>query len=346
MLVPASLGGGETDLITFAQAIEEVAKADGSTGWCLGQGGGSAPVAAFMDRQPASALFGDRRTIISWGPGAGTAVEVLGGYRLTGKWPFASGSHHATWLGGLAKVVDPTGSPRLHADGQPETVRLLFPAVDAEFSDVWHVSGLRGTGSDSYAVSDLFVPRAYAVACNPFGIPRPEMRCETGPLYAFTLGSVFAIGFASVALGIARATLDAFIDLAGAKTPQLGSALLREDDVVQTQVARSEAGLRSARAFLHDAVQHAWALAGPDSTIPLKDRVLIRLAATHAIHTAASVVDTVYHAAGSTAIFISNPFERRLRDVLTIRQQIQGRQAHFKTTGQFFLGLDPDTALM
>ena len=346
MLVPASMGGGEADLITFAEVVEEIAKADASTAWCLGQAAGSAPVAAFMDQEAARTIFTDPRAVVAWGPGAGTAVAVEGGYRLSGKWSFASGCHHSTWLGGTAKVVTQDGTPCLRADSSPDMRRLLFPTSCAEFTDIWHVSGLRGTGSDQYAVEDLFVAEPFAVVAAPNGLPLQDVRYEPGRQYAFPLTLVHAIGFAAVALGIARSVQDAFIELAGAKTPRNWTIVLREDGVVQSQVARSEAGLRSARGFLHDTVRDAWAAAGPTGMIPIEQRILIRLSATHAIHTAVQVVDTIFHAAGATAIFASNPFERRFRDIHAVMQQIQGSQAHFKTVGQFFLGLEPDTSSM
>jgi len=342
MLVPASLGGAETDLITFAEVIELIAAADGSTAWCLGQGGGSAQIAAGIERETARAIFGDGTAIIAWGPGAGTAAAVDGGYRITGKWPFASGCHHATWMGGTARIINTDGSPRLRWDGAPEVRRMLFQASVPKFFDVWDVSGLRGTGSDTYSVEDLFVSEAYSLPALLSGLPRPDLRHEPGPLYAFPLVLIYAIAFASVALGIARGALDAFVELAGAKTARGAPGLLRDDGVIQSQVARSEAGTRSARAFLHAAIHDAWAAAGPETQIPIECRVPIRLASTHAIHAAAQAVDTVYHAAGATAIFAGNPFERRFRDVHAVTQQGQGSQAHFKTVGQYLLGLDPN----
>jgi len=132
MLVPASLGGAEVDPITFSEVIEVIAEVDGSTAWCLGQGGGSAHIAGSIERETAQAIFGDGTAIIAWGPGAGSAAAVDGGYRITGKWPFASGCHHATWMGGTARIVNGDGSPRLRADGTPEVRRMLFPASAPE----------------------------------------------------------------------------------------------------------------------------------------------------------------------------------------------------------------------
>jgi alkylation response protein AidB-like acyl-CoA dehydrogenase len=337
MLVPHSLGGGEADLATFARVVEAVAGADGSTGWCLAQAAGASTVAAFLEPAAAREIFGDPRAVLAQGPGADArAVVVDGGYRLTGRWAFASGCMHATWLHGSAMLYEADGSPRRTADGAHEAQMLFFPAADAEIVDTWHVSGLRGTGSHDYAVADLFVPRARSAW-------RTERsRREPGPLYVFPVQSVFAIGFASVALGIARGALDAFLDLASSKVPRGERAPLRENAVVQAQVARGEAQYRSARAFLHETIGDMWEAVRRTGAITVEQRALLRLATTHAIHQAAQAVDAAYHAAGATAIFESQPFERRFRDVHAVTQQIQGRQAHFETVGRVLLGFDPE----
>lgn len=340
MLVPASLGGAEVHPLTFARVLEEIARADGSSGWCVGQGAGSAPLpAVYLDRQAAAHIFRDPRTVIARGTDTGAAIPVAGGYRLTGRWLFASGIHHATWLCGIAAVAASDGSPRQRADGGVTIVTLLFPASAAEITDVWHVSGLRGTGSDTYAVTDLFVPAAYAVfSSNP--------RHEHGPLYAFSTTLLFATGFASVALGIARGALDAFIELAAAKTPRFGARGLRESAAAQSTAARAEADLRAARAFLHDAIRDAWEVACGGASLPVGQRAMLRLATTHAFRAAAGVVDAVYLAAGSSAIFTDNPFERRFRDIHAVTQQVQARPAHFETVGQFLFGAAPDSAFL
>ena len=206
--------------------------------------------------------------------------------------------------------------------------------------DVWQVSGLRGTASDAYTVTDLFVPEAHAVQL-PLIHPT-----EPGPLYLFVGGpsfvSVFAIGFASVALGLARATLDALVALARTKTPRAIRGLLRDQALTQAQVGQAEGTLRSARAFLHQTVGDVWEEVGRTGQLTLEQKVLIRLATTHAIQRSTQVVDAAYHAAGATAILVSDPFERRFRDMHAVAQQIQGRYEHYETAGQFFLGLEPD----
>jgi indole-3-acetate monooxygenase len=339
LILPRVLDGGEVDPVTFVEVVEEIAKTDGSAAWCLCQAGGCAMTAAYLSPEVAHEVFGDRRAVLAWGPGPDArAVAVDGGYRVTGTWSFASGCRHATWLGGHCPVVTPEGQPRRRADGRREERTMLFPAARAELVDVWHVSGLRGTGSDAFTVTDLYVPHAYSVSRDD-----PAERRQPGPLYCFPAGSLYASGFAGVAMGLARAMLDAFVELARDKTPRGGRRTLRDNHVVQSQVAQSEARLRSARMFLLASLAEIWGDVGRSGALALEQRMTIRLAATYAIHQARDVADTVYAAAGSSAIFTAGAFERRFRDMHAVTQQLQGRASHFETVGQFLLGLEPDT---
>jgi alkylation response protein AidB-like acyl-CoA dehydrogenase len=338
LLLPRSLGGAELPPAAYVQVIEEVAKHDASTAWCLGQANGCTMTAALLDPEAAQEIFGGRRGIVAWGPpGPAEARAAAGGYRLTGTWSFASGSHHATWLGAHVAILGEDGTPRLRPDGGPVMRTLLFPKASAKFSDIWHVIGLRGTGSDSYTVADLFVPESHTVLRE--AEPKPH---QPGLLYAFSSSNMYSAGFAGVALGIARSTLDAFIELARDKIPRGAKRTLRDDNVVQSQVAQSVARLRAARAFLLGSLEQIWREVAESGRLTLDHNTTIRLASTWAIHQAKDVVDTAYHAAGATAIFENNPFERRFRDVHTVIQQYQGRQAHFATVGQVLLGLQAE----
>lgn len=335
MLLPATVGGLEVAPRVSAETIEVIAGADASTAWCLSQANGCATIASYLDPAAAREVFGERRAILAWGPPSeGRAVAVPGGYRLSGKWSFASGCRHATWLGPTSTVVEADGSPRRLPDGQPDVRTFLFPTAAATFEDIWHVSGLRGTASDAFGVEDHFVPETLA--------PRQDdaERRERGPLYRFPLWSLYASGFASVALGTARAMLDAFIGLAREKTPRLHRNPLRENAVVQAQVARAEVEYRAARTFLHAMLDEAWEEA-QRGELPPERLALLRVAGTDAIHRAARVADSVYQLAGATAIFESGPYARRFRDIHAVMQQIQARQAHYESAGRYFLGLDP-----
>ena len=164
LLLPSTLGGAELPPAAYVAVIEEVAKHDASVAWCLGQACGCTMTSAYLDSEVAREIFGGKRGIVAWGPpGPAEARAVPGGYRLTGTWSFASGSHHATWLGAHVAILRSSGAPQLRPDGGPVVRTLLFPKASAGFTDIWHVIGLRGTGSDSYTVTDLFVPEEYTV---------------------------------------------------------------------------------------------------------------------------------------------------------------------------------------
>ncbi|MCC6178664.1 MAG: acyl-CoA dehydrogenase family protein [Chloroflexi bacterium] len=341
-LLPRSLGGREVDPVTFASTIEAVAAVDASTAWCLCQGSGCSMISAYLDHAVAQEIFGDDpRAVLAWGqPQDSRAVAVDGGYRVTARWVFASGSHHATWLGGICPIYERDGTLRRLPDGTAYMRTILFPAASGALVDVWHVSGLRGTGSDTIVVEDLFVPESYTAR------QAPDERREPGPLYQFALTHLYASGFGSVALGIAQGMMGAFLDLATTKTARGAHGTLRENAVVQSQVAQCQATLGSGRAYLHTTLAEIWDAVSGGAPLTLDQRVHIRLAATFATHQALHVVDTLFHLAGSTAVFENKPFERRFRDVHAVGQQVQARQAHFETVGQHLLGLEPDQAFL
>jgi alkylation response protein AidB-like acyl-CoA dehydrogenase len=337
MLLPRSLGGAELLPAPYVRVVEEIAKGDASAAWCLNQGAGCSMTAAYLDPAAAKEVFGGPRGILAWGPGPGKARIVEGGYRVTATWSFASGSHNASWLGCHVPIYAENGMQLLHRDGSPVIRTPIFPKSCAEMTDIWHVMGLRGTGSDKYSVTDLFVPEAFVAARDD------STRREDGVLYRFSSLQLYASGFAGVAMGIARSALDAFIELARDKVPFRGKATLRDNNVVQSEVAQAEARLRAARDLLYRSLEEITGEVERSGHITLEQRMVIRLASTFAIHQSMSVVDMAYHAAGSTAIFEENPFERRFRDIHTVSQQVQGRQEHFETVGQYLLGLAPDT---
>jgi len=343
LLLPRSLGGEELEPATYLQVIEELGKADGSIAWCVAQASGCSMSAAYLPPEVAQEIFGAEDAVLAWGPSGpnAKAIKGEGGYRVTGTWMFASGSRHSQWLGGHSPVVDAQGAAVMGADGKPLERTVLFAKSKAEIADVWHVVGLKGTGSDTYSVSDLFVPETYS-----FTRESAEDRREKGPLYRFTTFQLYGVGFAGVALGLGRACLDAFVELAGIKAPKAYAKLLRENTVIQAQVALSEAKLQSSRAFLLQVLQDMWDSATQGKEFSIAQRAALRLAGTYAVHQAKDVVDTVYHAGGATAIFESNPFERRFRDVHTVIQQIQAQAANFELVGQLLLGMPSNSKLI
>src|SRR5262245_6615865 len=336
LALPRSLGGFELDLPTYIQVIEEIGKADASTGWIVNQGGIFATYAARMPHAMARAIWVDTpRSVVANTPApTAQAVVVPGGYRVTGRQGFSTGCRHAAWLAPHATIIE-NGQPR-SVNGQPDVRYLLVPAAEAELLDTWHVRGMRGTGTHHFAVNNVFVPAERTV--HPASAPL----VETGPLYRIPRTLLFASGDAAVALAVARCALTTFGALAGAKTPRAMPTLLREQPVVQLQVGQAEATLRSGRAFLTEAVQEMWTALASTGVITLDHRATLRLATTHGIRLAAQIVDTVYNAAGATAVYEDHVLQRYFQDIHVITQHLQGRLSHYELVGRHWLGLPVD----
>ena len=256
------------------------------------------------------------------------ADVVEGGYRLSGRWNFSSGIPHATWVAALTPIYNPG------QEEPSETRTLLLPREQVKMLDIWQVGGLRGTGSLSFEAEDVFVPAARSYPTN-------AKSSEPGPIYVLPTTMMFCSGFATVALGTARAGLNAAIDLSKSKTQHFQQAKMSDLSTTQRMVGQAEAIWNAARAYLNEASLAMWAGAKANHSLTMEERMNVRLASTHAIRQAAEVVDIAYALCGSSAIFATNPIQRRFQDVHTITQQVQGRLTHYDTAGQFFLGLEP-----
>jgi alkylation response protein AidB-like acyl-CoA dehydrogenase len=337
MALPRTLGCPEIDLPTYIQVIEELGKADASTAWVINQGGIFATYASRMPQELARAIWIDTpRSVVSNTPApTAQAIVVPGGYRVTGRQGFSTGCRHASWVAAHAQIIE-NGNPRQLANGEPETRYLFVPVAEAERLDTWHVRGMRGTGTHHFAVHDVFVPAERSVLAA--GAPL----LETGPLYQIPRTLLFASGDASVALGMARAALTTFYELAGAKSPRAMRGLLRDQPMVQADIGHAEARLRAGRAFLSEAVHDLWATVSTTGTMSLDQRAALRIAATHTIWLAVEVVDTVYNAAGATSIYEGHPLQRFFQDVHVISQHMQARHAHYELVGRYWLGLGID----
>jgi indole-3-acetate monooxygenase len=330
-LLPKSIGGFESPPMVFMQMLEEIAKADASTAWCVGQCSVVAMTAAYLDADVAHQVFGKPDDVMAWGAIAHSVQAVPGGYTISARWDFASGSRQANWLGAHVQVLEADGTTRMKPNGTPEIRTIVFPMSSATMHDMWNVIGLCGTGTDSYSVENLFIPENFSALRDDFSALR-----EKGPLYGITTYSMFGLGFGAVSLGVARATLDAAIDLAR-KKHSVGIAAMKDNSAVQGLIGRTEAKLRAARAYHFSTASEAWQEILNTGRLSEQGRAAIRLSATWTIHQAAEIVDTAYHMAGATAVFKSNPFERRFRDMHAIAQQIQARDTHYEDVGKMIL---------
>jgi alkylation response protein AidB-like acyl-CoA dehydrogenase len=336
LLIPRSCDGEEIEPVTHFQILEALAQGDGSAAWCVSQASGVSMAAAYLKPDVAHTVFGDARAVAASGPNtyAPKAIVCDGGYRISGDWTFASGSAHASWMCGHCTVYEADGKRRLGADGKPlDLVTMLFPKSSATIHDVWDSLGLRGTSTNNFSARDLFVPADFS-----FMRESDADRREPGPLYKFSIFNMFGVGFSAVALGLARRALDEFIKLAVTKKPYAATAVLAENNVIQSQVGLSEARLQSSRTYVMETYRRLYRAAAEGARFTQEMRVANRTATTFAIHQAREVVNFIHHAAGATSVFKSNPFERRFRDLHTLTQQGQAAFANFEALGQTLMG--------
>lgn len=356
MLVPKSFGGGEVTPETFCRVIEALSQADGSTAWSVFHPALLSTTAACLEEDVAWEIFGSEKNACVSGSASPApnptqrppdrAIAVDGGYRVTGRWSFNSACMHSTWQLGITAVYD-GDNPRIDRYEKPEFRLLFFPKSDCQIVDTWNVVGMRGSGSHDFIVTDVFVPDDYSLPRNH------ELKAlHSGALYEFTLSKVglgeqrsawanlAASGAGALCLGIARGALDALIELGGIKKLGGGKGQLHDDLFFQDQVGRAEATLRSARAFLYETIGEVWQSVLTSGPCTPNQQSLLHLAGIHAVILSAQVVDMAWKAAGSTAIFESNPFERRFRDIHVVTQHGVLRQDLYRLAGRSFLGLD------
>lgn len=339
LCVPRRFAGLEARPIDVVEAVAEVARADGSSGWCVAIGATSGLLAGYLSDEDAGEIYGSDPTSVTGGVFAprGQAVAEGDSFRMGGRWPFASGIGHCSWLMGGCVVLD-DGKPRLLPNGMPDSRLLLFPAAEATVHDTWSVSGLCGTGSHDMEVRNLLVPATRAVSLMT---DRPR---TTAPLYRFPVFGFLAIGIAAVSLGLARRAIDELVDLAGGKTPTGSRRRLADRGFVQIQIAEAEAASRSAWAFLIDTVGETWRHAERDGEVGLRQRALLRLSACHAVTASKRAVDAMYDAGGGTSIYRTSPLQRCLRDIHAASQHLMVSSSTLELAGRVLAGVDVDVS--
>jgi alkylation response protein AidB-like acyl-CoA dehydrogenase len=329
--VPEEAGGIDVwHLNVLLSVFRDLARADGSAGWCAMIGATSGLIYAYLDTPVAREIVRNDPEFCTGGVFApsGRAVLVEGGWRVNGRWAFASGCQHSTWLG-LGVVTEVPGAG-------PDIRGVLLPASDVEILDTWYVSGLRGTGSNDIAASDVFVPeeRTYQlIGGTPFA---------GGTLYRFPVFGLLALGVAAVAVGIARGAIDELVALATQKTPSGSRRRLADRAHIQMEVAQAEAELGAAESFMIHEVGLAWDEADEGIQPDVRTRARLRLVATHATRTAARVVDRMYDAGGGTSIYATSRLQRAFRDVHAATQHMVVAPATYELAGRALLGVETD----
>jgi alkylation response protein AidB-like acyl-CoA dehydrogenase len=342
MWVPRALGGAELDPLSFLTVIEELARLDGSVGWCAVIPAGYARLSGALAEDVAREMFQSpgRGLLVGTLNPTGKAVAAPGGYQVSGRWSYGSFIAHGDWVLGNCVTQDASG-PRRAADGGPEFRLCLFPREAVEVFDIWHVGGLRATGSNDFQVTDLFVPESHTIPLVDF---QPPPR-RPGPLYAVPMTSTFVSCIATVSLGIARSAIEALIEIAASKTTAGSTTALRDKPMAQADVARAEALLRSGRAFLFDELGAMWANAEAGRNISVEERAKVRLAAVHAAQCAIQTVDLMYQLGGGASLFQGGRLERCFRDVHAAGQHVAvSPLSNLEPIGRVLFGLPPGMA--
>src|SRR5215467_9414428 len=337
MARPKAFGGLEADPITMFRVVEEVARQDSAAGWNLQLSVASNSLLAWLpDEGAAEIMHSPPNTIIatSFTPGR-QATSVDGGYRLSGQWPFVSGSHDCHWVFFIPQIVDGDQS-RLNDQGSPVQRFMFLPVDKAKILDTWHTLGMRGTGSDDVAVSDLFIPERHTALMAPLEKPGTAYQ---GPLYRLTVWVPVALR-ATPALGIARAAIDDLIALARTKTPSYTGSSLAQRQVVQRQVDEAEATLSAGRAYLYAIFQENWDAAIQGAELTLDRKLKMQLATSHAIVCAAKAVELVHAAAGTSSIRNEHQFQKYFRDVHTITQHTFASASRYESVRALMLGVE------
>ena len=314
MWLPEEVGGSALPLPTITAVCEEVARYDGSTGWVTMIGSGTNYVMTSLPEDVVRRIFEPDPDISSAGllVPLGRARRTEGGYRLTGRWPFGSGCEHSHWMIGGAVIVDVDGEPETDEKGARISTMLAFPTADATIHATWNVSGLHGTGSHDYEVTDLFVPADHVFML-------------TGDRTAFAFPHAYlpfrgalACQAAAVLLGMARGALDALLDQIADADHRMGAP--KDRPLLQARIAQAEALVRSARSFLYDAVDEAWAHAVAQEAPTLADDFALRLASSHAARAATEVAELTLTAGGTAALYAQSPVQRFHRDIHVAQQ--------------------------
>jgi alkylation response protein AidB-like acyl-CoA dehydrogenase len=342
MWVPGALGGAELDPLSFLTVIEELSRLDGSLGWCAVIPAGYARLSGALDETVAREMFlGSRRGVLvgTLNP-TGKAVAAPGGYQVSGRWSYGSFIGYGDWVLGNCIEEGTPGPPR-SADGGRDFRLCLFPRDAVEVFDIWHVGGLRATGSNDFQVTDLFVPESHTIPLVDF---QPPPR-RPGPLYAVPMTSTFVSCIATVALGIARAAIDALVEIAASKVTAGTSTPLRDKPLAQADMSRAEALLRSGRAYLFDELGAMWANAEAGRVITLQERAHVRLAAVHAAQCAIQATDLMYQLGGGASLFQGGRLERCFRDVHAAGQHLAvSPLSNLEPIGRVLFGLPPGLA--
>jgi indole-3-acetate monooxygenase len=347
MVVPSELGGLQVDLVTFLRAAELIAEADGSVGWNLANSAIQQLIALSLPEAGVKQIFERGPDTIIAGtavPGGGTATEIDGGYVVTGRWPFGSGCQESQWMLGNFDITD-GAERRRDVDDSFVLRRGFFPSSECTIVDTWDMTGMRGTGSHDWTVTNQFVPRDRTVEV-PGRLLFNQWSRWRGTLYALPVHALVGLHHSVVATGIARAAIDALTELAGAKVPRGRQGLLRDQAHVQESVARAEAILGAAQTYRAAVAGDIWDTVAAGQETTLQQRARCRVAASFSVDSARQAMDLMYRAGGTTSSRRTHRLARCWRDLQVVGQAASVAPEWYALSGKAFLGLEPGPRLI
>ncbi|MFI5316611.1 MAG: acyl-CoA dehydrogenase family protein [Myxococcota bacterium] len=333
ILLPTDYGGIGADPLTYLRMVERFSALDGSVGWNFAIGGGSSLIAGNVPLEVGRAIFATPSSAVAGAAAPqGKAVAVEGGYRVTGRWAWASGIHQSQWV--LAGCIAHTGDPPAPVKTGVPLRHVLVPRESVTVLDTWHVGGLRGTGSTEFVIDDVFVPDDHTF------VAFISERIVDRPVFALP-STFFGVALSTVASGVARGAIEAFVSLAVDKRPMMSSNTLAERPAAQYDVAKAEALVDSSREHLFAQVEEMWqtVLAGRPVEMPL--RASVRRAQVHAAESAAEAVRLLYRSAGGSSLYESCPLERCFRDVNAALGHVTLQRGVLEDAGRVRFGMRP-----
>lgn len=338
MWVPNRLGGLELPLGPSLEIFEVLAKAEPSVAWCVAIAVSTTLAIPHLPESTVHTVFDRPERIIAgvYAP-KGRADAFEGGFRVSGRWPFGSGTQNAQWIVAGCRyfrdgeaITDKRGNPRMNM--------VVVPADRVEFLDTWHVTGLAGTGSTDFAMENVEVSEDFISAWKP--LPPAEE-----PLYRIPQLSLLAVGFGAISLGLGRSALSELQTLAGAKTATGQSAPLAQRRDFQSDLARAEVSLRAARSHYYECAEALWEAASQDKA-GLEERASLRLATLHAVETGAEVARSAYRLAGASSVYLDSRIQRLFRDSHVITQHVQVRPDLYSVVGSHLAGAPKGTEML
>jgi alkylation response protein AidB-like acyl-CoA dehydrogenase len=347
LVIPRQLGGLQADPLTYLRVVELLAEGAGSVGWNLANNGIVQLITLGLPDEGVDEIYAHGADTVIAGTavqGGGQAVPVAGGYRVSGRWPFGSGCQESSWMLGSFQILD-GGQPRCNPDGTPAYWRGVFPRAEVQVVEgSWDVSGLRGTGSFDWTVTDVFLPERRTMI--HAGAPLDnQWKRWSGVSYALPAQAWVGPHHSAVITGVARAGIEALIELAGRKTPRGRTGLLCENPQVQDAVGRADAILNAGRIYRSAMITELWNTVAAGKEPTLEQRTRCRLAAVYAADNARAAMDLMYRHGGSTSFQRQSRLAACWRDLHVVGQTVTVAPEWYPIGGRVYLGMDPGPRL-